>query len=177
MSTWQVVVEKSPADLKVDEISEYVTNLETNMDKASQAASLLVKRHIDLSIAQSEIGTAFTNLGGVETDSHGPVCTNFGTIVGIHSVTTNQFAEQMSVQFEEPLQDFCQLVRRVKQAMKRRENKRSDYVACVTDLEAKQASYQKYLSQPDKQDKAAQKLKVISLYVVMCDIQYNNISL
>ena len=59
----QVVVEKSTADLKIDEIAEYVNNLETNMEKASQAASLLVKRHIDLSNAQGEIGTAFVQLG------------------------------------------------------------------------------------------------------------------
>ena len=68
----QVVVEKSAADLKIDEIAEYVNNLEINMDKASQSASLLVKRNIQLSQAQQEVSNAFSAFGLGEPEAPGP---------------------------------------------------------------------------------------------------------
>ena len=157
----QVVVEKSAADLKIDEITEYVTNLEVNMDKASQTSSLLVKRNIQLSQAQQDISNAFSAFGLGEHDAHGAICSEFGKTTGQLSVTTNEFAERMSIQFEEPLIDFSRLIGSTKAALQRRADKRKEYVNAVTDTESKQASYQKYLAAPDKQDKAAMKLKEV----------------
>lgn len=157
----QVVVEKSAADLKIDEIAEYVSNLEINMDKASQSSSLLVKRNIQLSQAQQEVSNAFSAFGLGEPDAHGTICAEFGKTTGQLSVTTNEFAERLSIQFEEPLLDFVRLIGSTKAALSRRADKRRDYVNAVTDTESKQASYQKYLAAPDKQDKAAVKLKEV----------------
>ena len=157
----QVVVEKSAADLKIDEIAEYVNNLEINMDKASQSASLLVKRNIKLSQAQQEVSNAFSAFGLGEPEAQGIICAEFGKTTGQLSVTTNEFAERMSIQFEEPLLDFVRLIGSAKAALSRRADKRREYVNAVTDTESKQASYQKYLAAPDKQDKAAVKLKEV----------------
>jgi len=157
----QVVVEKSAADLKMDEISEYINTLEMNMDKSAQGASLLVKRNIQLSQAQQEVSNSFSAFGLGETDAHGALCAEFGKSTGQLSVTTNEYAERLSVQFEEPLLDFVRLIGSTKAALQRRADKRKEYVAAVTDTESKQASYQKYLAAPDKQDKAAMKLKEV----------------
>jgi hypothetical protein len=55
-----VNIEKTASDLKIEEIMEYLNQLETHMNKVSSTTSHLIKRNRDLATALFEFGQAFT---------------------------------------------------------------------------------------------------------------------
>jgi len=53
-------IEKTAADLKIEEILEYLNQLETHMGNVAKGTSLVVKRNRDMANALFEFGQAFT---------------------------------------------------------------------------------------------------------------------
>lgn len=158
-----VNVEKTAADLKIEEISEYLNQLETHMGNVSKGTSLVVKRNRDMANALFEFGQAFTWLGQSEGDSLGTALVQVGNAADQLSVTSTEFAEQESLKLEEPIQEYVRLVGSVKATIARRQQKKANYVNAIGDMEAKQTSYTKALSTAGKEDSAAKKQKELEL--------------
>lgn len=162
VSSKQVVIEKSAADFQIEEILDYLNQLETNLEKCSLGSSQLVKKNIDMSNAYQEFGQSFTAFGLIENDSHGVACTEFGGTISKLAATTNEFAEANSLKLEEPLQDFVRLVANVKAAVGSRQEKRKCYVHAVNDLDSKQQSHQKAVGE-NKQELVSKKLRDVEV--------------
>lgn len=158
-----VNLEKTASDLKIEEILEYLNQLENHMSSVSKGTSLVVKRNRDMANALFEFGQAFTWLGQSEGDFLGTALVQIGNAADQLSVTSTEFAEAESLQLEEPIQEYFRLVGSVKSTIFRRQNKKSIYINAISDLESKQTSYTKALSVAGKEDIAAKKQKELEL--------------
>jgi hypothetical protein len=62
---------------------------------------------------------------------------------------------------EEPLAEYVRLVASVRVALQQRQEKRTAYIATLTDLEAKQSAYNKVANAAGKEDQARSKLALV----------------
>ena len=67
----EAATERTAADLKIEEISEYIDKLEAHMTTLSKHASGLLKRQRDLAAAMRDFGQAYTYFGQAEGDGLG----------------------------------------------------------------------------------------------------------
>lgn len=169
-STWNMYVgnsgksatlEKSPEDMQVDEIFGYIIDLEKIMTKTSAAAANIVSRTRKLAHSYNEFGTALTNLGLCEGDTFGEKLSKVGETMDAASTGTNMHAESEELRFQEPLEEYARLVQSVKNAVSVRNEKRGDYVNCLTNLEVDQAAYSKVLGQAGKESSARAKEEAV----------------
>ena len=158
-----VNIEKTASDLKIEEILEYLNQLENHMSSVSKGTSLVVKRNRDMANALFEFGQAFTWLGQSEGDFLGTALIQVGNAADQLSVTSTEFSETESLEFEEPIQEYFRLVGSVKSTIFRRQSKKSIYINAISDLDSKQSSYTKALSMAGKEDIAAKKQKDLEL--------------
>ena len=170
-----VSMEKTASDLKIEEILEYLNQLEILMSGVSKGTSLVVKRNRDMANALFEFGQAFTWLGQSEGDLLGTALVQVGNAADQLSVTSTEFSEAESLQLEEPIQEYFRLVGSVKSTITRRQNKKSIYINAISDLESKQLSYTKVLSVGGKEDIAAKKQKDIEQAQVYMEITKNDL--
>ena len=137
--------------MKIEEIADYLSQLDTHMSNVAKGTTQLVKRNRDLANALFEFGQAFTWLGQSEGDALGTALVQVGNAADQLSVISTEFSETESLRFEEPIQEYCRLIASVRAAIGRRQEKRSNYAYAVGDLESRQASYTKALSAPGKE--------------------------
>lgn len=150
-------IEKSAADTKIEEISQYILALEKQMVSVTKHSEGLVKRSRELSSAMFEFGQSITWLGQSEGDVIGTALTQMGSSVDSLSVAASSHAEQEAIKLLEPLEEYARMLTSIKYAMQQRTDKKSAYVNAMGDLEAKQNAYKKLLGVPGKESQAAQK--------------------
>ena len=103
----------------------------------------MVKRSREASTALFDFGQSTTWLGQSEGSDFGSVISSVGTAVADISVTATSNAETEVIELEEPLDEYVRLMNSVKNAIKHRHNKKENYREALTDLEVKQAAYNK----------------------------------
>jgi len=136
-------VDASPTDMKVDEIQANINSLERLIQSIHKGSESLVKRSRELSTALFDFGQSITWLGQSEGNDFGSVITKIGTATSDMSVTATANAESEAIELEEPLDEYVRLMNSVKNAIKHRQNKKESYREALTDLEVKQAAYNK----------------------------------
>jgi prefoldin subunit 5 len=136
-------VDSSPTDLKVEEIQQNISALERLIQSIHKSSENLVKRSREVSTALFDFGQSTTWLGQSEGNDFGTVISRVGTAVSDISVTATQNAETEAIELEEPLDEYVRLMNSVKNAIKHRQNKKENYREALTDLEVKQAAYNK----------------------------------
>lgn len=82
-------------------------------------------------------------MGQSEGNDFGAVITKIGTATSDMSVIATANAETEAIELEEPLDEYVRLMNSVKNAIKHRQNKKENYREALTDLEVKQAAYNK----------------------------------
>lgn len=175
----QAGLEKNAADLKFEEILQYITHLETQMSSVSKHTSILVKHNRAMANSLFEFGQAFTWLGQSEGDSLGAALTQMGNTADQLSVLATENSEAESILLDEPLEEYVRLLNSVKIAMKRRQEKKNVYVDAILDLEAKQAAYNKVLGVAGKEESANSKLVLVEKSQSLVDtskIEYEEVS-
>lgn len=136
-------LEKTSADLRFEEISQYLNGVEAQMDKVSKSVTSLVKRDRQCASAMFEYGQALTWLGESESDSLGTGLCQTGNGVDQISQAATKHAEDELIQLEEPLQEYVRLIASLKDAIKRRYEKKDMYVLAIAEFESKKNSYEK----------------------------------
>lgn len=136
-------VDSSPTDLKVEEIQQNISALERLIQSIHRSSESLVKRSREVSAALFDFGQSTTWLGQSEGNDFGSVISRVGTAVSDISVTATSNAETEAIELEEPLDEYVRLMNSVKNAIKHRQNKKESYREALTDLEVKQAAYNK----------------------------------
>jgi sorting nexin-1/2 len=178
-SNSQAGLEKNAADLKFEEILQYITHLETQMSSVSKHTTTLVKHNRVMANALFEFGQAFTWLGQSEGDALGAALTQMGNTADQLSVLATENAEAESILLDEPLEEYVRLLSSVKIAMKRRQDKKNAYVNAILDLEAKQAAYNKVLGVAGKEESANAKLALVEKSQSLVDntrLEYEEVS-
>lgn len=153
----QGVTERTAADMKIDEISEYIAKLEGHMLTLSKHASSLLRKQRDVAAALRDFGQAYTYYGQAEGETLGTALIQYGTASEELAVLNADSVETAIIQFEEPLAEYTRILTAVKDALARRAAKKSGYQTAMIDLDAKVAAYNKALGVPGKESAANQK--------------------
>ena len=155
-------IESTSADQKLEEITQAVAAMERQMANIAKHADALVKRSKEMSHALDEFGQSFTALGISEGgEALGTALTQIGTAVDLLSVSGSEHAEAEVTRLQEPLEEYVRMIGSVKSAMAMRQERKSAYVAVLTDLAVKQAAYEKLLGAPGKEDSASAKKEAV----------------
>lgn len=139
------------------------------MQSIIKHAENLVKRYKEQGSALFELGQSFTWLGQTEGDNVGQSMIQLGATTDKVSVTTNQTASYLDVNFLEPLEEYLRFVVSVRAALAQRQEKRNSYVDAMTDLEVKQNAYNKIIGVPGKEDQASLKQQQVVKAQSTCD--------
>lgn len=136
-------VEKTDADLKIEEMSEYIQNLESQMQSVAKHTAILVKRGRDLASGLFEFGLAFTMLGHHETEALNGALAQMGHTADQLSLVAAEQVEKEQLSFEEPILDYIQMLAAVRQAISSRQECRRSYFMALGDVESKTGSLQR----------------------------------
>lgn len=153
-------LEKTSADEKFEDITGYLTALEVQMEKVSKSASNMVKRDRQHATAMFEYGQALTWLGESESDSLGTGLCQVGSAVDQLSQAGTKHADDELVQLDEPMAEYVRLLHSLKEAIKRRADKKAQYINAIADLEAKQTAYSKVLGSAKEEVERAKQAAV-----------------
>lgn len=153
----EAATERTAADLKIDEIAEYINKLEAHMTTLTKHVSSLLKRQREMAAAMRDFGQAYTYFGQAEGDALGTALIQVGTAAEELAVTNSDGVDSSITRFEEPLLEYVRILASVKAALSRREAKKQAYYNALIDLDAKLAAYNKALGVPGKEDAANQK--------------------
>ena len=154
-NTAETSKDKSPADEKIDEVVQYINNLEAQMGNVAKHTTGLMKRNRELANGLFEFGLAFTLLGQMETDPLATALTKLGHTADQLSLLVTEQVSKETANFEEPMYDYIRVLNAVKAALNMRaKHKHALAVACV-DLENKKNLAAKLAGMPGKEERAA----------------------
>ena len=157
----QLDLEKSAADIKTEEIAQYVTQLEKQLLSVTKHADNLVKRSREISIAFFEFGQSFLFMGKSEGDSVGAALSEVGNTADNLAGNSHTFAEAEVVKLVEPLEEYSRMLTSIKLAMQQRAAKKSAYLACLVDVEAKTNAFKKVQNVPGKEAQSEAKEQAV----------------
>ena len=147
--------DKSPADEKIDEVVQYINNLEVQMGNVAKHTTGLMKRNRELANGLFEFGLAFTLLGQMETDPLATALTKLGHTADQLSLLVTEEVSKETANFEEPMYDYIRVLNAVKNALNARaKHKHALAMACV-DLDNKKTLAAKLAGMPGKEERAA----------------------
>lgn len=172
-------VEKSAADLQIEDIVAYSTALEKQMLNVTKHAENLVRAYRDDAKAINELGLSLTWLGQSEGDSLGLALTQVGTAADSASALTSSHAEMQNLHMSEPLDEYLRLIGSLKIALSNRTEKKSAYVTALTEVEVRQAAYNKLLGIAGKEDQANAKQELVlkaQANADACKLEYEGVS-
>lgn len=148
-------LERTSADERFEEIAAYLTTLEGHLDKMSKAATAMVRRSRQAADELSEFSQGVGGLGGCEVDSLSTGLRQTGSSLDQAAQAASGRATDALLQLDEPLQEYVRLLRNLKAALKRREDRKAAYALAVSDLESKQAAHSKAAGAPNEEAKQA----------------------
>ncbi|CAN0847240.1 Sorting nexin 1 [Linum grandiflorum] len=105
-----------------EKLKHYIFELENHLAEAQKHAYRLVKRHIELGQSLSDFGKAAKLLGACEADALGKAFTEMGAKSEALSVRLQKEANQLLMNFEEPMKDYVHAVQSIKATIAERTN-------------------------------------------------------
>ncbi|KAL1196965.1 Sorting nexin 1 [Cardamine amara subsp. amara] len=105
-------VEESTPDY--EKLKHYIFELENHLAEAQKHAYRLVKRHRELGQSLLDFGKAVKLLGASEGEPTGKAFSDLGTKSELLSIKLQKEAQQVLMNFEEPLKDYVRYVQSIK---------------------------------------------------------------
>ncbi|KAK7268036.1 hypothetical protein RIF29_20719 [Crotalaria pallida] len=109
-------------DPEYEKLKHYIFELENHLAEAQKHAYRLVKRHRELGQSLSDFGKAVKLLGASEGNSLGKAFSELGMKSEALSVKLQKEAQQLLMNFEEPLKDYVRAVQSIKATIAERAN-------------------------------------------------------
>ncbi|KAK8946698.1 Sorting nexin 1 [Platanthera zijinensis] len=113
------VEETSP---EYEKLKHYIFELEDHLSEAQKQAFRLVKRHRELGQSLSDFGKATKLLGVCEGETLGKAFSELGSKLELMSLKLHKEAQNLLMNFEEPLKDYVRAVQSIKVTMMDRAN-------------------------------------------------------
>mmetsp|Transcript_4372 Transcript_4372/g.17183 ORF Transcript_4372/g.17183 Transcript_4372/m.17183 type:complete len:334 (+) Transcript_4372:622-1623(+) len=145
----------TPEDLRFEELTTYIKNLEVQMDSVATHARALKERNAALGKGLFDFGLAFTLLGNAETSEIGEALASMGKVADKLSQITTEHAHREAVQFEDPLSDYARIVGAVRVALQKRDEMRVRLGVAQSELALKEAALARVRFVPGKESKVA----------------------
>lgn len=156
-------MEKSAADIKIEETSQYIIKLEKQLTGVVKHIDGMIRRLKETSTNLFEFGQSLNFLGQSEGDAVGTALAQMGeTIENLANCYATQAEEEIS-KFMEPLDDYARMMHSVKHAIQQRQEKRNNYITAMADVEGKSLAWKKLQNVPGKEALARQKEEVVLL--------------
>ncbi|CAN1277445.1 Sorting nexin 1 [Linum perenne] len=105
-----------------EKLKHYIFELENHLAEAQKHAYRLVKRHRELGQSLSDFGKAAKLLGACEADALGKAFTDLGAKSEALAVRLQKEANQLLMNFEEPVKDYVRAVQSIKATIAERAN-------------------------------------------------------
>ncbi|XP_009366739.2 sorting nexin 1 isoform X2 [Pyrus x bretschneideri] len=105
-----------------EKLKHYIFELENHLAEAQKHAYRLVKRHRELGQSLADFGKAAKLLGTCEGNALGKAFTELGAKSETLSIKLQKEAEQLLMNFEEPLKDYVRAVQSIKATIAERAN-------------------------------------------------------
>ena len=156
-------LEKSAADLKIEETAQYITKLEKQLANVVKHVDNMVRKLKESSAHLLEFGQSLNFLGQTEGDAIGTALAHMGeTVDKLGGCYAAQAEEEIS-KFMEPLDDYARMMNSVKAAIQQRQEKRNAYIAAMADVDGKFAALRKVQGAVGKEAIARQKEEAVTL--------------
>jgi len=155
-------IEKSAADVQIEDLGNYMEALQKQMNLLTKHAATLIQRYRESCSTMYELGQAYILLGQTEGENVGQGLIQLGTTADGVSVLNATRAEASTLQLLEPMDEYLRLVASVQNALQQRKDKKSAYVDALTDLEVKQNAYNKSNTTPGKEEVARQQQEKVA---------------
>ncbi|EOA19408.1 hypothetical protein CARUB_v10001113mg [Capsella rubella] len=97
-----------------EKLKHYIFELENHLAEAQKHAYRLVKRHRELGQSLLDFGKAVKLLGACEGEPTGKAFSDLGTKSELLSIKLQKEAQQVLMNFEEPLKDYVRYVQSIK---------------------------------------------------------------
>lgn len=97
-----------------EKLKHYIFELENHLAEAQKHAYRLVKRHRELGQSLLDFGKAVKLLGACEGEPTGKLFSDLGTKSELVSIKLQKEAQQVLMNFEEPLKDYVRYVQSIK---------------------------------------------------------------
>ncbi|XP_010452531.1 PREDICTED: sorting nexin 1-like [Camelina sativa] len=97
-----------------EKLKHYIYELENHLAEAQKHAYRLVKRHRELGQSLLDFGKAVKLLGACEGEPTGKAFSDLGTKSELLSIKLQKEAQQVLMNFEEPLKDYVRYVQSIK---------------------------------------------------------------
>ena len=153
----KIEIEKSLSDVKIEEITQYVTALEQQMLLVSRHSENLVRRSREIAQAYCQFGDSIASLGRSEGGTIGSALQEVGSTSRFLSDSAAKYAEVEAREFEEPLDEYVRLIASVKSALQQRVERRNTYIAAILDVDVKKQTLNRLAATPGKEDLVLQK--------------------
>ncbi|KAF3502185.1 hypothetical protein F2Q69_00045460 [Brassica cretica] len=98
-----------------EKLKHYIFELENHLAEAQKHAYRLVKRHRELGQSLLDFGKAVKLLGACEGEPTGKLFSDLGTKSELVSIKLQKEAQQVLMNFEEPLKDYVRYVQSIKE--------------------------------------------------------------
>ncbi|KAM2878334.1 hypothetical protein FF1_013949 [Malus domestica] len=105
-----------------EKLKHYIFELENHLAEAQKHAYRLVKRHRELGQSLADFGKAAKLLGACEGNALGKAFTELGAKSETLSIKLQKEAQQLLMNFEEPLKDYVRAVQSIKATIAERAN-------------------------------------------------------
>ncbi|KAM0990049.1 hypothetical protein ACFX13_008723 [Malus domestica] len=105
-----------------EKVKHYIFELENHLAEAQKHAYRLVKRHRELGQSLADFGKAAKLLGASEGNALGKAFTELGAKSETLSIRLQKEAQQLLMNFEEPLKDYVRAVQSIKATIAERAN-------------------------------------------------------
>ena len=155
-------IEKSAADVQIEDLGNYMEALQKQMNLLTKHAATLIQRYRESCSTMYELGQAYILLGQTEGENVGQGLIQLGATADSVSVLNATRAEANTLQLLEPMDEYLRLVQSVQNALQQRKDKKNAYVDALTDLEVKQNAYNKSSSTPGKEEIARQQQEKVA---------------
>ncbi|KAK4798162.1 hypothetical protein SAY86_030488 [Trapa natans] len=145
-----------------EKLKHYVFELENHLAEAQKHAYRLVKRHRELGKSLSDFGKAMKLLGSCEGDSLGRAFSELGAKSDLVSVRLQKEAQQLLMNFEEPLKDYVLAVQSIKATIAERANAFRQHCELSETVKLKEINLEKLkLIHSDKMREAEDEYKEV----------------
>lgn len=155
-------LEKSAADIKSEEISQFVAQQDKVVAVVIKHAEGLSKKNNDVSHAYFDLAQSLKGLG--EAESQQSLAQGLAQVSGATdslSALLSTQAEAEIVKLVEPLQEYARMLASIRIAVSQRQERRNHYVQTLSEVEARKTAYRKVMGVPGKETQAKAKEQLV----------------
>lgn len=158
----KIEVEKSSDDIKIDDMEGYINVLGVQLLATLRNAEDMVKHCKSYALSMRGLANAVSTLSQCEGKDLSEALSKTGSTMDSVAGYELDSSAAIGRDLTEPIEEYVRMTDAIKEAAKRRADKRKAYTDALLDHHVKDASYNKVLGVPGKESDANSKLEKVN---------------